>query len=93
MSARIVLPEQLRELAGGRRAVELAGSHGTVADALAGLRSAHPALHDRIVTERGEVRIHVNVFVGREDIRHTGGLDTPVTDGDEILVIPSVSGG
>jgi molybdopterin converting factor small subunit len=93
VATRLVLPDQLRELAGGRRALELEGPHATVRDVLAALKEEHGAVHDRIVTERGEVRTHVNVFVGREDIRHTGGLDTPVADGAEIFVIPSVSGG
>lgn len=93
MTTRVVLPDQLRELAGGRRALDLDGSHGTVRDLLAALRAVHPAVHDRIVTERGEVRTHVNVFVGREDIRYAEGLDTPVPDGAEVVVLPSVSGG
>lgn len=94
-AARVVVPEQLRELVGDRRAVEveLAGSGGTVRDVLAALRAEHRALHDRIVTEKGEVRPHVNVFVGQDNIRNAGGLDTPVADGAEVLVVPSVSGG
>lgn len=95
VTTRVVVPEQLRELVGGRRAVEveLGGSGGTVDDVLAALRAEHRALHDRIVTEQGEVRPHVNVFVGQENVRNAKGLDTPVANGAEILVVPSVSGG
>lgn len=93
MASRVVLPEQLRELAGGRRAVELAGPHATVREALASLEAAHPGLRARIVTEQGEVRTHVNVFVDGEDIRYANGLDTAIAEGAEIFVIPSVSGG
>jgi molybdopterin synthase sulfur carrier subunit len=39
------------------------------------------------------VRPHVNVFVGTESIRFTGGLNTPVPDGAEIWIVPAVSGG
>lgn len=48
---------------------------------------------DRVLTEQGEVRPHVNVFVGEESIRYTGGLATPLTDGAEIAIVPAVSGG
>jgi molybdopterin converting factor small subunit len=66
---------------------------GTMADVVAHLAAAHPGVHARIVDERGAVRRHVNVFVGDESIRMTGVLNTPVAAGDEIWVIPAVSGG
>lgn len=89
----LVLPAPLRELTGGQANVRLAGRPATLREALSGLRDDHPAVHARLVTERGELRPHVNVFVDREDIRRTGGLDTPLTDGARILVLPAVSGG
>lgn len=93
MSVTVVLPSQLRELAQGRASVHLDGGLGTVGDALDALRAAHPSVYDRVVTERREVRPHVNVFVGREDIRWSGGLGTPLRDGSEVVILPSVSGG
>lgn len=92
MALTLVLPEQLAEVGPHDGRIELGGC-ATVGDALRALGSTHPAVHDRIVTERGEVRPHLNVFVGRSDIRWSGGLQTPVRDGDEILVLRSVSGG
>ncbi|MGI9037407.1 MAG: MoaD/ThiS family protein [Gemmatimonadota bacterium] len=65
----------------------------TVGAALDALRREFPAVYDRIVTERGEVRTHVNLFVGVEEIRHTGGLATRVGPEDRIVVLPAVSGG
>src|SRR5262249_25486117 len=64
-----------------------------VGDALAALWALHPGVRDRVVTEQGEVRPHVNVFVGVESIRFTGGLETPLRDGAEISIVPAVSGG
>jgi molybdopterin synthase sulfur carrier subunit len=95
VSVTVVLPSQLRELAGGRRALLLDGARGmdTVGAALDALRAAHPAVYDRLITERRELRPHVNVFVGREDIRWSGGLGTPLADGSEVVILPSVSGG
>lgn len=96
MTVSIELPGSLRDLNEGRSLVELqdaASDLSTVGEALAALRAARPAVHDRLVTERGEVRTHVNLFVGGEEIRHTGGLATPLGEDARILVVPAVSGG
>lgn len=93
MPLTIELPGQLRDLNDGRATVELAETPPTVGDALAALREAAPAVYDRIATERGQVRRHVNLFVGTEEVRQTGGLETPLSDGDRITVLPAVSGG
>lgn len=89
----LVLPAPLRELTAGEARVRLPGRPATVRDALSALREEHPAVYARLVTERGELRRHVNVFVGKEHVRHTGGLDTPLEDGAELQVLPAVSGG
>ncbi len=93
MSVTFYIPAFLRAFTGGRSRVEVAGRPGTVGDALEALWARHPGVRDRIVTEQGEVRLHVNVFVGAESIRHTGGLATPVPEGSEISIVPAVSGG
>jgi molybdopterin converting factor small subunit len=62
-------------------------------DALAALFAAHPGLRDRVLTERGQIREHVNVFVGKREARATGGLATPLADGMEIAILPAISGG
>lgn len=98
MSVVLVIPSQLRGLVGGRGRIEVdvaadGGSATTVAATLDALREAHPAVYERIVTERRELRPHVNVFVGRDDIRWSGGFDAVVPEGAEVVVLPSVSGG
>lgn len=90
---RIVLPEALRELAGGRAVVEVAGGRDEVGGVLGALRAAHPGLYDRLMTEQGALRPHVNIFVDGENIRFTGGLETGVEAASEILVLPAISGG
>jgi molybdopterin converting factor small subunit len=65
----------------------------TLQDALESLFAAHPGIRDRVLTERGEIREHVNVFVGKSEARSTGGLATPLADGIEISIIPAISGG
>jgi len=89
----LFLPGYLGEIVGGRGRVELPGSPATVGEALAALVAIHPGLRDRIQDEQGRVRQHVQVFVGRDSIRYTGGLATPLAPGAEVHVLPAVSGG
>ena len=93
MSVTVAIPGALRPLTGGRARVALEGSPATVDQALDALCRAFPGVRDRILTEQGELRPQVNVFVGMDSIRHTGGLGTAVADGTEIAIIPAVSGG
>lgn len=87
------IPGPLRQFAGGRSQVEVNVSAATVAEALEALWQAHPGLRDRILTEQGEVRQHVNIFVGEENIRDSGGVTAAVKNGAAITIVPAVSGG
>jgi MoaD family protein len=89
----VLIPSQLRAYADGHATVALAGDLATVGDVLDALARVHPGVRDRVMTETGEVRRHINVFVGDEMIRFTGDLATPVRDGDEVSILPAVSGG
>ncbi len=92
MSVTLVVPGPLRDLTEGRSRVGLDAAR-TVGQAFDELRGRNPALWDRIFTEQRELRPHVNVFVDRTDIRWSGGLETPLPSGSELVVLPSVSGG
>jgi len=87
------IPGPLREFTGGRSKVEIAGSPSTVAEALSALYASYPGVRDRIATEQGHIREHINIFVGDEDVRYTGGLVSRVPAGVEISIVPAVSGG
>ncbi len=93
MAIRFLLPSYLRPFAGGLSRLELGERPATVGEALVILGAHHPGVRDRVLTEQGEVRPHVNVFVGDESIRHTGGLATPLGEGAEVTIVPAVSGG
>ena len=93
MSYTVVIPSPLRELAGGRSEVRLDGHADSVRDALTLLGNDYPKVRDRIVTELGEVRPHVNIFIDGDSFRDVGGLSAPVRNGAEILILPAVSGG
>ncbi len=90
---RVLLPSLLRPLADGASEVMLPGAPGSVDEAFALLWRTHPALRDRVLTETGEVREHVQVFVGRESIRFSGGLATALPGDVEVSIVPAVSGG
>jgi molybdopterin converting factor small subunit len=83
----------LKAFAGGRERVEIRASPPTLRDALEALWVICPGLRDRVATEQGDIREHVNVFVGSENARFTGGLTTPIPDGAEIWIFHAVSGG
>jgi molybdopterin synthase sulfur carrier subunit len=89
----IVLPHALTPYSRGSGTLVLAGECATVADALAEVAARFPAVTDRVLTEQGEVRQHVNVFVGDESIRFLEGLETTLPDGATITIVPAVSGG
>ena len=93
MAVTFRIPSYLATFADGASSVALPGPHATMREALQALWIACPALRDRIVDEQDEVRQHINIFVGNECIRFTGGLTTPVPDESEILIVPAVSGG
>lgn len=93
MAVTFHLPAYLAPFAGGRNRVTIEATPVTVRDALESLCSIHPGLRDRIIDEQGEVRQHINVFVGNESIRYTGGLATSIPAAAEVLIVPAVSGG
>jgi len=87
------IPGALREFTAGRGTVEIKSSPTTLAEALSALWTLYPGVRDRIATEQGQVREHINVFIGNENSRYTGGLASPITSGTEISIVPAVSGG
>jgi sulfur-carrier protein len=98
MDVCIRVPTQLRELVGGAATVEVsvegaADDPATVATVLDALAVRHPALERRIRDERGRARPHVNLFVGSDNVRDSNGQATPIKPGDELSIIPAVSGG
>ncbi|MFC3477311.1 ubiquitin-like small modifier protein 1 [Halobacterium litoreum] len=80
---------------GGDKHVDVAvGADATVGDALDALLDARPALRDRVLTEDGDLRPHVNVLHNGENVRTEGdGLAQSVESGDELAMFPPVSGG
>jgi sulfur-carrier protein len=93
MSVTFHIPGALREFTAGHSTGEIEHSPATLADALSALWNLYPGVRDRIATEQGQVREHINIFIGNENVRYTGGLASPISAGSEISIVPAVSGG
>jgi sulfur-carrier protein len=93
MAVTFIIPGPLLEFTGNQRDVVIEGSASTLSEALVHLWRLHPGLRDRVLTERGEVRPHVNLFVDGEMVRNRGGLQSTVGKGAEVVILPAVSGG
>ena len=72
--------------------MKLPGDFSTVNDALESLWLEHPALRDRVLNEQSDIRQHVNIFAGSDDIKRLKGLDTKLAS-DELHIFNAVSGG
>jgi molybdopterin converting factor small subunit len=93
MAISVILPHALTPYSHGSGTLLVEAPCATVADALAAVAARWPAVTDRVLTEQGDLRRHVNVFVGEESIRFMDGLGTTVPDGSVITIVPAVSGG
>jgi len=90
MAITVKIPAQLRAVTGGEGEIEVEGT--TVREALDAVFEQHQDLRERI-TEDGGLRRFVNVYVSGEDIRFQDGLDTELSEGDEVTILPAVAGG
>jgi sulfur-carrier protein len=90
MAVEVRIPTILRQFTDGEKAV--AGDGATLLELIENLETNHPGIKERLVQDGG-LRRFVNVYVNDEDVRFTGGLDTSVSDGDQVVVLPAVAGG
>jgi sulfur-carrier protein len=91
MAIEVRIPTILRSYTGGDKAVE--GDGATLRELVEDLESRHAGLRARLVDDDGALRRFVNVYLNDEDVRFLGGLDTKVSDGDTVTVLPAVAGG
>ncbi len=91
MSVQVRIPTPLRKFTAGQEIVSVDGE--TVGEALANLMSEHPELKAKIFGDNGEIRRFVNVFANDEDIRFQEKMDTKLSDGDQVSIVPAIAGG
>lgn len=90
MDTIVRIPAALRTLTGG--ADEVKGAGGTLGELIEDLEKRHPGIKDRLVDEKG-VRRFINIYIGEEDARFTGGLATKIDAGAQVSIIPAIAGG
>ena len=92
MAVTLRVPTILRTLTGGESEVTVDGA-ATLAELLEKVDGEHPGIRGRVLDDDGKLRRFVNVYVGDEDVRFAGGLQTPTPDGVLVSIIPAVAGG
>ena len=91
MTVKVIIPSALRQFADGKDTIELEGER--VGIVLESLTSGFPQLKTHLIGDDGQLRNFVNVFVNDENIRDMQQQQTPLSDGDELLIVPAVAGG
>ena len=85
------IPTPLRSYVNNQPEVRVAGKN--VAEAVESLMTQFPALRPHLTNSKGELRSFVNLFIGENNIRELQGLDTPLGEADQLILIPSIAGG
>ena len=91
MAVEVRIPTVLRKFTQGDAVVEL--EPGTIAGLIDQLESRYPGMKQQLMTDHGDLHRFVNVYVNDEDARYLEKLDTKVSEGDKVALLPSVAGG
>ena len=94
MAIEVRIPTILRTYTDGAKAVEGAG--GKLSELIDDLEGNHPGIRERLLEDKSgaiDLRRFVNVYINDEDVRFMGGLEAPLSDGDQVVVLPAVAGG
>ncbi|MCA1647000.1 MAG: MoaD family protein [Chloroflexi bacterium] len=91
MMANVRVPSMLRPTVGGERSVAADGA--TLRELIDNVDRRHPGFAGQLLETGGRQRTFVNIYVNDEDVRYLNGLETPVTEGDVISILPAVAGG
>ncbi len=89
--ATIFIPSSLRRYTAGQSKAQVSGS--TINDVIEDLERQYPGVKSRLCDDSGQIKRYVNVFVNDEEIRALQGSDTPVSDKDEVSIVPAMAGG
>ncbi len=90
MAVTVSIPTILRPHTDGQKRVSASGD--TLAAVISDLEANYSGISDRLV-DNGKLHRFVNIYVNDEDVRFSGGLDTVLSDGDSITILPAVAGG
>ncbi|MGH2620277.1 MAG: ubiquitin-like small modifier protein 1 [Anaerolineales bacterium] len=87
----IRVPAALRGYTDGQ--IEVQSEAATVGGALQELAKRYPGLAPHLFGDEGQLRPYVNLFVNDQDVRALAGVHTPLTEDDQLMILPSVAGG
>lgn len=93
MSVTVRVPTILRAYLNDQASVEINPEENTLRSVFATLEAQAPGILQRVVSDSGELRRFVNVYVNDDDVRTLQGLDTPTPDSCSISIVPAVAGG
>jgi molybdopterin converting factor small subunit len=91
MTVSVYIPSPFRRLTDNREYVEAEGNN--ISEVLDSLEAAFPGFGDLVYDQDRQVPRHINIYVNDQEIHDLNGTDTPVTDGDQVAVIPALAGG
>ena len=91
MPIEVRVPTVLRNHTGGEKKVT--GTGATLQELVADLERSHAGLGAALVDHDGALHRFINVYVNDEDVRYLGGIETPLSDGDTVSILPAVAGG
>jgi sulfur-carrier protein len=91
VAVKVIIPTALRQYTDGQSALQLEGA--TVGDVLSQLVERHPEFGSQIFDGEGKLRSFVNLYRNDDDVRYLDGLSTPVSDRDDLSIIPAIAGG
>ena len=89
--ATVKIPPVLRSATGGEK--EVAASGEDVGGVLRALAEQHPSTQSQLFSSGGDLNRYVNVYLNDEDVRVLDGLETPVGEGDTLVILPAMAGG
>ncbi|MDR3209581.1 MAG: MoaD/ThiS family protein [Oscillospiraceae bacterium] len=87
----LLIPTALRAFTERKAEVRVEGA--TVGAALEALASEYPDIRQHLYDDDGALRAFINIFVGENNIKNTGGLNTALTPGATVVLVPAIAGG
>ena len=90
MAVTIQIPTALRGFTERKPEVEVEGR--TAGEAINALAERYPDLRQHLYQGK-DLRSFINVFVGETNIKKLGGLETKVSDGETLMLVPAIAGG
>jgi molybdopterin synthase sulfur carrier subunit len=91
MAVLVLIPTPLQKFTADEASAEVEAT--SVNDLLQALEGRYPGILGRLCDEGGKLRRFLNVYVNSEDIRFLQNQETPLSDGDEVSIVPAVAGG